>query len=331
MSLGGNKQIQLHDFKPGLEQFYADVLDGLRKQQKELPCKYFYDDKGSRLYEQICNLDEYYIPYTEVTIMETNIEEMAKLLGPEALLIEYGSGSSTKTRILLDHLYRLTAYIPVDISHEQLLRVTERLTLDYPGLDVFPVCADFTGNFELPTVNHTFKRRVVYFPGSTIGNLDPVRVKGILENIAAICGQDGGILVGVDLKKDQAVLHSAYNDDQGVTAAFNLNMLERINRELDCDFRLECFEHRAFYNPKEGRVEMHLVSLKDQAVHLNGVTITFTHGESIWTESSYKYNIDEFEQIAVAAGLKVEHVWTDERRWFSVQYLVNDSTAVPSS
>ncbi|MFC1932750.1 L-histidine N(alpha)-methyltransferase [Chloroflexota bacterium] len=318
-----SKQIRLHDFNPGQDYFRAEVLSGLQKPQKELPCKYFYDEQGSLLYELICALDEYYIPRTEVAIMEANIEEIVELLGSMVLLIEYGSGSSTKTCILLDHLHDLAAYMPIDICREQLLRVTEELVSAYPQLEVQPVCADFSGDLKLPIVNQSFHRRVVYFPGSTIGNFDPIQARRLLKSIAQMCGPGGGLLIGVDLKKNPTVLHHAYNDYQGVTAAFNLNLLKRINRELGSDFQTECFEHYAFYNPREGRVEMHLVNLKDQTVHLDDVTIPFVQGESIWTESSYKYKLDGFEQMAAAAGLKVKHVWTDERQWFSVQYLVN--------
>ena len=322
-----DKRIRLHDFEPGQDRFLAEVLSGLRKSQKELPSKYFYDEQGSCLFDRICTLDEYYIPRAEAAIMETYIEEMVDLLGPSVLLIEYGSGSSAKTRILLDHLRELAAYVPIDICREQLLRATRELVSAYSGLEVLPVCADYTCGFELPVPRRPSERKVVYFPGSTIGNFDPIPAKHFLEHIAGVCGPGGGLLTGVDLKKAPRVLHRAYNDRQGVTAAFNLNLLERINRELNCDFQLEWFEHYAFYNPREGRVEMHLVSLRDQTIHLDNVTIPFAKGESIWTESSYKFNLDEFEQMAAAAGFKVEHIWTDEQQWFSVQYLVNTEGA----
>jgi dimethylhistidine N-methyltransferase len=295
----------------------------LRKSQKELPSKYFYDEQGSCLFERICTLEEYYIPRTEVAIMEAYAEEIAALLGPNVLLIEYGNGNSTKTRILLDHLRQPAAYVPIDISRGQLLHTAKELVSDYPSLEVLPVCADFTSGFELPVADKPPAHKVAYFSGSTIGNFDPVPAKQLLERIGGVCGPGGGLLIGVDLKKDPGVLHRAYNDHEGITAAFNLNLLERINRELNCDFQLEWFEHYAFYNPREGRVEMHLVSLRDQTVHLDNVTIPFAKGESIWTESSYKFNLDEFEQMAAAAGFKVEHIWMDEQQWFSVQYLVN--------
>lgn len=320
-------QIRLHDFNPGRGRFLAEVLNGLRKAQKELPSKYFYDEQGSLLYERICALDEYYIPRVETAIMVAHIEEMVELIGPRVLLIEYGSGNCLKTRMLLDHLHEPVAYVPIDISREWLLSAAEELVADYPGLEVLPVCADYTSGFDLPVPRRPSDRAVVYFPGSTIGNFDPVPAKLFLEHIAEVCRPGGGLLIGVDLKKDPHVLHRAYNDSQGVTAAFNLNLLERINRELNCDFELGWFQHYAFYNPGEGRIEMHLVSLRDQTVHLDDVAIPFVEGESIWTESSYKFNLDEFQQMATAAGFKVERAWTDNQQWFSVQYLINTGGA----
>jgi len=311
-----------YDFKPGRESFLAEVLIGLRKSQKELPSKYFYDERGSRLFERICELEEYYIPRIEHSIMEAHIREIAELIGPRIILVEYGSGNCEKVRFLIDHLHDPVAFIPLDISREQLLNVTKKLASIYPRLQVLPVCADYTSNFKLPIPRQASKRTVVYFPGSTISNFDPRPAKHFLEHVARVCGSNGALLIGVDLKKDPTILHSAYNDREGITAAFNLNLLERINRELECDFQLDQFHHYAFYNPRESRVEMHLISQKDQVVHLNNETVSFIRGESIWTESSYKYNLSDFEQMASAAGFKVERVWLDERQWFSVQYLV---------
>jgi len=311
-----------YDFKPGLGSFLAEVLIGLRKPQKELPSKYFYDERGSQLFERICALKEYYITRTEASIMQAHIKEMVELMGPRVLVIEHGCGNCEKVRFLMDHLHDPVAFIPIDISQEQLLQVAKELDSIYPQLQVLPVCADYTSSFELPVPERESKRTVVYFPGSTIGNFDPIPAKHFLEHIASLCGSVGALLIGVDLKKDPAVLHSAYNDSEGLTAAFNLNLLARINRELDCDFQLDGFEHYAFYNPRESRVEMHLVSQRSQVVHLDGKTISFAKGENVWTENSYKYNLDEFEQMAAAAGFRVERVWVDERQWFSVQYLV---------
>ena len=322
-----SRRLRWHDFEPGRKQFLADVLAGLRKEPKELPCKYFYDERGSRLYERICQLDEYYIPHTEASIMAAHIGEMAELIGQRVRLIEYGCGNCEKVRFLLDHLDDPAAYVPIDISREQLKRVAEELSAGYPELEILPVCADYTSRFTLPASGRESQRTVVYFPGSTISNFAPISARKFLEQMAQVCGTGGGLLIGVDLKKDPAVLHRAYNDSRGITAAFNLNLLERINRELGADFHPERFEHNAFYNSEQSRVEMHLVSQRDQTVHLDNTAIAFTRGETIWTESSYKYSLDEFERTAAAAGWRVVRVWSDDRRWFSVQYLVNAPSA----
>jgi dimethylhistidine N-methyltransferase len=311
----------LQDLTQGQQRFLAEVLSGLRKPQKELPSKYFYDERGSRLFERICGLEEYYIPDTEASIMEDNIDEMVELIGPGVQLIEYGSGDCIKVRLLLDYLHDVVAYLPIDISQNQLLRVSEDMALQYPEMEILPVCADYTSDFKLPVPKRRSQRIVVYYPGSTIGNFDPIPAKNFLEHIAGVCGVGGGLLIGVDLKKDPSLLHNAYNDREGVTAAFNLNLLRRINIELDADFQTDWFEHYAFYNPAEGRVEMHLVSLKEQVVNIGNHSIFFAQGESIWTESSYKFNLEEFRQLAATAGFKVRKVWTDDRQWFSVQYL----------
>jgi dimethylhistidine N-methyltransferase len=322
-------QIVLPDLRPGQSSFMQDVLDGLSKERKELPCKYFYDERGSLLFEIICTMDEYYIPYAEKEIMETRIEEIVNHLGRNVLLVEYGCGDCRKTRILLENLRDMAAYVPIDISWDQLLRVTGELGCEYPTLELLPVCTDYTNHIDVPVAEKRVDRRVVYFPGSTIGNFNPAEAHSFLEGIAEVCGPGGALLIGVDLKKDPRILHAAYNDSRGVTADFNLNMLVRINRELEGDFKLDQFEHYAFYNPLHGCVEMHLVSLKEQFVHLNGMTIPFAEGESIRTENSYKYGLGEFEELAAGAGFRVKRVWTDKRRWFSVQYLLNLGGFIP--
>jgi dimethylhistidine N-methyltransferase len=321
IDMKNTNSISPHDFRPGRERFLTEVLDGLRKPQKELPSKYFYDERGADLFKCICSLEEYYIPRTEASIMQANIAAMVEIIGPGVLIIEYGCGDCKKVRFLLDHLPDPVAFVPIDISQKQLGRAVKELTSDYPRLEVLPVCADYTSSLEIPHPKRDFSRRVVYFPGSTIGNFDPVPARQFLKHVAGVLGPDGALLMGVDLKKDVARLHRAYNDSQGVTAAFNLNLLERINRELNCDFQVDCFRHYALYNPRESRIEMHLVSQKEQTVHLGSAAIHFARGESIWTESSYKYNLDEFQEMAAAAGLRVERLWTDPREWFSVQYL----------
>ena len=288
--------------------------------RKELPSKYFYDDVGSQLFEQICELDEYYLTRTELAIMQEHTQEMAALLGPQCLLIEYGSGSSTKVCLLLDALEDPAGYVPIDIAKEQLLRSVAALSLAYPDLEVLPVCADYTSDFELPMPSKPVSQRVAYFPGSTIGNFDREPAKRFLRQIARAC-VGGGLLIGVDLKKDFNILHRAYNDSQGVTAQFNKHLLVRINQELDANFQLNQFGHYAFYNPGQSRIEMHLVSLKNQTVRIRETEISFKLGESIWTESSYKYTVEEFAHLAATAGFSVERVWTDSRQLFSVQYL----------
>ncbi len=310
------------DLHPELKQFLSEVLQGLSRTPKELPTKYLYDKRGSDLYEQICSLDEYYIPRLEIRIMKDNIREIVGLLDSNANLIEFGCGSCTKTRILLDNMPDLAVYIPIDISRGQLISVTDELSVNYPELQILPVCADFTGSFRLPLPEHPGRRNVVYFPGSSIGNFGPESGRRLLANIANICQPGGALLIGVDLKKDPDVLYRAYNDSEGITAAFNLNLLSRINRELGADFNLDSFQHEAFYNQEMGRVEMHLISLKDQAVHIDDTQIPFLRGESILTENSYKYNLDGLTAIAGDAGFDVENVWTDDKGWFSVQYLV---------
>lgn len=313
--------VRLYDFKPEQEQFREEVLYGLRKSPKELPTKYLYDEAGAELYERICGLEEYYIPRTERAIMERHIGEIVELLGSNVTLIEYGCGSCTKTRILLDNMQDMAAYVPIDISQEQLEQVTANLGQRYPGLEILPVCADYTRDFRLPSPKKAGDRTVAYYPGSSIGNFSPPSATELLSGIAGACGSGGALLIGADLKKDITTLYRAYNDSDGVTAAFNLNLLTRINRELNGDFRPENFRHSAVYNREEGRIEMHLVSLKEQTVHLDNTGIPFAAGESIWTESSYKYDLDGFRQIATAAGFTVEKVWTDDKNWFSVQYL----------
>ncbi len=314
-------QLRLHDFTPEPANFRSEVIHGLQQPHKALPSKFFYDEQGAQLFEQITRLDEYYPTRTELAIMRHHVTEMAALLGPRCLLIEYGSGSSTKTRLLLDALQEPAGYVPIDISKEQLLDAATELAARYAALEVLPVCADYTAYYEVPVPEQPVARRIVYYPGSTIGNFHPEQAQQFLQSVAAICGPNGGLLIGVDLKKDPVMLHRAYNDAAGVTAAFNLNLLVRINHELGADFQRDRFRHYACYNPGASRIEMHLVSLGEQTVHLGDVEIGFKRGESIWTESSYKYNLDDFARLAAGAGLEVERVWTDPAQLFSVQYL----------
>lgn len=302
--------------------FRRQVLRGLRRSPKELPCKFFYDERGSRLFDAICDLDEYYPTRTELAIMRRHAADMANRVGPDCLLIEYGSGSSVKTRLLLDRLRRPAAYVPVDISREHLLRAASALAASYLGLEVLPVCADFTAPFSLPRPARSAARRVAYFPGSTIGNFRPAAAVALLRQMAAQVGPGGGLLIGYDLRKSRAVLEPAYDDRLGVTRAFNLNLLARINRELGGDFDLDHFRHRAFYNGRRGRVEMHLISDRKQVVRVGGEEFHFAEGESMRTECSYKYTAGGFGRLAAQAGFSGVAAWMDEKRWFCVQYLV---------
>lgn len=314
--------LSLLDFHPETESVRDEVLDGLRDTPKHLPSKLFYDERGSQLFDAICELDEYYPTRTEQAIMETHVEAMGEAIGPEALLVEYGSGSSMKTRILLDHADDLAGYVPIDISRDHLMQAAETIAARYPELDVLPVCADYTADYHLPEPAVSPERTVVYYPGSTIGNFTPEAARDFLAHIAGQVGPEGGLLIGVDLQKDEALLRAAYNDAKGVTATFNKNLLRRINRELDADFDLGRFRHEAIYNAGEGRIEMQLISEADQQVTVAGVDIPFATGERITTEYSYKYTVKGFAALAAAAGWSVEDVWTDADRLFSVQYAV---------
>jgi dimethylhistidine N-methyltransferase len=303
------------------------VLDGLSRPVKRLPSKYFYDQRGSELFERICEQPEYYLTRTEIGIMRAHGADMAACIDRDALLIEYGSGSSVKTRLLLDQLVqkaRLAGYAPVDVSREHLMAASGAIARDYPGLPVHPICADFTTTFALPAVAR-MARRVVYFPGSTIGNFAAPEATALLARIAGqIAGNTshmGGALIGIDLQKSEAVLSAAYNDAQGVTAAFNRNVLEHINRELGGDFDLTRFAHRAFYNAQRGCVEMHLESLAAQEVSVAGRCFTLAAGERIHTEDSHKYTQPGFASMAEQAGLAMRRSWTDEDARFAVVYV----------
>lgn len=310
-----------NDSGPEQQQMLKEVLDGLSRAQKMLPSKYFYDERGSELFEQITSLDEYYPTRTEKKILENHINEIAERVGSESVIIELGSGSSQKTRLLLDHLPDLSAYVPVDISEKYLQKVANDLREEYPNLPIVPVCADYTQPFDIPHIDRPFEYYVVFYPGSTIGNFQPHQAQKFLQSLARFLIPGGGMLIGVDLKKDVEVLEKAYNDEAGVTADFNKNMLVRINRELGADFEVENFRHKALYNREQGRIEMHLVSEANQQVHLNGTTIDFQKGESIHTENSYKYSLEEFREL-VSNWFEVEKVWMDDNEFFSIQYLV---------
>ena len=290
------------------------MIAGLSLPQKTLPPKYFYDAAGSRLFERICRLPEYYVTRAEFALTRANIGAIARFAGRGCELVEYGSGESLKTRLLLRAL-RPAAYLPVDISPAALEKAAKQLARDFRWLKVLPVLGDFSRPIELPRARAP---RVVYFPGSTIGNLDPEEAHAFL---AMTRDQAGRMLVGVDLKKDANVLHAAYNDSRGVTAAFNLNLLARINRELGADFDLRRFSHYAFYNAAAGRIEMHLVSLARQSVRVAGHRFRFDRGESIHTENSYKYSAEGFRALAARAGYAGKKLWTDRKGLFALHGL----------
>lgn len=303
-----------------LDDFLPDVLDGLTSTPKTLPSKYFYDETGSKLFDQICDLDEYYLTRTELGIMRRHSDEMAETIGAGSMLIEYGSGSSLKTLVLLDALQPEVHYVPVDISGDYLYSIADGLRDRYPAIEIDPVCTDFTQVFDVPDSDDA--HRVVYFPGSTIGNFGPGEAIELLSNIAELVGPGGGLLIGVDLWKSPEILHPAYSDSSGVTAEFNYNLLRRINEELDADFVISRFQHEARVNAAEHRMESHLVSRADQVVEIDGTPIPFAKGESIHTECSYKYTQPMFAELAGEAGFDVDRVWRDEQINFSVQYLV---------
>lgn len=313
--------LHLLDYHPQPDDFASDVLRGLSHRPRTLPCKYFYDERGSALFDAICELPEYYPTRTESRIMRDHVDEMVDAIGPDALLVEYGSGSSTKTRILLDAIEQPAGYVPIDISREHLLKSAASLAERYPELEILPVCADYTRPFNLPRPSRPARSTVVYFPGSTIGNFLESEAVGFLRNAGKVCGRGGAMLIGVDLDKSPDLLVPAYDDAAGVTAEFNLNLLRRINRELGGDFDLGAFRHEAKYNSARHRVEMHLVSARPQLVRVAGRTFAFDEGETIHTECSHKYTTERFAAMAGSAGFRVEQVWTDERNLFSVQYL----------
>jgi len=299
-------------------ELYRDATEGLSKGQKQLPSKYFYDERGSGLFEQICELDEYYPTDCEMEIMRRYIDEIAQCTGGNVQLIELGSGSSLKTRLLLKHCKGINMYVPVDISGSYLKSVAEKLSKEFPEIEIYPVAADYTLPFEIPEAKSASKR-VVYFPGSTIGNFTRKEAKQFLGRIAGSLVPGDGLLIGVDLKKDIAVLEAAYNDKKGVTAEFNKNILKRLNRELGTDFDVGQFRHKAMYNRDKGRIEMHLESTKNQVVRLNGQQISFEKGEAIHTENSHKYTTQEFETLAGENFSRIK-TWTDSRDYFSVHY-----------
>ncbi len=314
--------VRFYNFLPEGTSFLGEVLSGLALPRKALPPKYFYDARGCSLFEQICELPEYYPTRTELAIMREHAAAMAKFLGPDCQLIEFGSGSSRKTSILIEQL-RPPLYVPIDIAGEAMQTAAAGLAQTFPWLNINGVCADYTRALTLPVfVGVPIRKKAVYFPGSTIGNFTPEEAVEFLQLARRMVGAGGALLIGVDLKKDKPVLDAAYNDAAGVTAAFNLNLLARINRELGGDFQLQRFRHRAFYDEALGRIEMHLESLAAQFVHVGGERFSFGQGETILTEISCKYSVDEFRAAAQRAGFASGHTWTDAANLFSVHGMI---------
>lgn len=301
-----------------------EIIRGLSSPRKKLSPKFFYDERGSRLFEAICDLPEYYLTRTEISIMREHMPAIVQCVGPRARVIEFGAGAGLKTRLLLDHLEQPVAFLPVDISGDHLEAVAQTFAREFPDLEILPVAADFMHPFPLPESRREPRRNLVYFPGSTIGNFGPRSAVELLRVMHEEAGEGGALLIGVDLQKDRKTLERAYDDRAGVTAEFNRNMLRRLNREFGADFNLETFRHRAIYNEAAGRIEMHLVSTVTQEVHLGQECFQFERGEALTTEYSYKYSLDGFRELVRQAGFSVQQTWVDSRRWFSIHFCTRD-------
>ena len=307
------------DQQPAAGDSRAELLEGLLQENKQVNPKYFYDHQGSELFEQITQLEEYYPTRTELSILNDYAEEIATYCGSDCVLIEPGSGSSEKVRLLLDTI-KPAAYVPLDISAEFLYQSAVKLGREFPWLNIHAICADFVEQWQTRTQLPT-GRRVIFYPGSTIGNMEPAQATKFLANLRQWIGKEGGVLVGVDLQKPEHLLNAAYNDSQGVTASFNLNILNSLNKMVDANFNRQDFSHHAFYNSDQQRIEMHLVSNNKQSVQVNGSTISFNEGETLHTENSYKYSLESFTSLSNAAGFALEKSWVDEEQLFSVHYL----------
>jgi dimethylhistidine N-methyltransferase len=319
---GHSGRVRVTDLEPAASDFLCETIAGLSALPPTLPSKFFYDERGSDLFRQICELPEYYITRTETALLEKYVGEMAASIGTNAELVGFGTGAGLKTRMLLQHLDNVIAYVPVDISKQRLIDSAHELSRIMPDLEILPVVADYMQEFELPQPSRRRDHIAVYFPGSTIGNLQPASARDFLQRICRLCGRDGGLIIGVDLEKSREVLHAAYNDSAGVTAEFNRNLLVRANRELGANFVLECWRHRAVYNEQEHRIEMHLVGEKDQIVRVGGQEFCFATGDAIISEYSYKHTIEGFAELAGSAGFRKANVWTDPQQWFAVFHFV---------
>jgi dimethylhistidine N-methyltransferase len=310
------------DLEPAASDFLAEAISGLTKKPRTLPSKFFYDERGSDLFLEICELPEYYVTRTERAILREHAPEMAASIGANAELVGFGTGAGTKTRLLLHELENPIAYVPVDISKQRLIESAEALSREMPLLEILPVCADYLQPIRLPRPSRAPEHIAVYFPGSTIGNLEPEVARDFLTRVCRLCGHSGGLIIGVDLQKAPEILEAAYNDSAGVTAQFNLNLLVRANRELGADFNLTRWRHRAIYNQTLGRIEMHLLSKGEQQVHLGGHEFRFAANEKIITEYSYKHTIPGFTALASAVGFRLSRTWTDPQHLFAVFHFV---------
>jgi dimethylhistidine N-methyltransferase len=303
-------------------EFREAVLAGLQRTPRAIPPKFLYDARGSALFDAICELPEYYLTRTETEILRGCADEIAELAGPGCALVEFGSGSSVKSRLLIEAMHELVAYVPIDISRQHLDGTAKRLRRDYPSLNVEPVSADYMSLSELPADVSAARRRIGFFPGSTVGNFEPDQAIAFLRRARTLLGNQGALVLGADLKKDPQRLHDAYNDAAGITAQFTLNLLRRMNRELDANFDLAAFAHEAFYNPVEGRIEIYFRSLRPQTVTVAGRTFVFREGERVHTEYSYKYDDDGIARLAQRTSFGIARTWTDPARSFAVVYLV---------
>lgn len=311
---------------PEEDSFLADVLDGLCRHPRSIPPKYFYDAHGSHLFDLICDTPEYYPTRTEIGILKQFGTQMAELIGKTCVLIELGSGSATKTPLLLQHLAENSVYLPIDICEPHLMQSTQRLQAMFPAFEMHPLCTDYMLLPMLDMGRHQNKRKVIFFPGSTIGNCMPDEARKLLQHASILAGEDGALLIGVDSKKSPDILNAAYNDANGHTAAFNRNLLFRMQRELGAKVDPDGFLHYAYYNAEMGRIEMHLISQRAQTIYLNGEHFHFKLGESIHTENSYKYTVQEFQELARSAGWHPKMVWSDCAGLFHVHYLSRSAT-----
>lgn len=314
-------EIHIYDYAPDIGDSLSELLAGLRQTPSYLSAKFNYDERGAKLYEELCQTTDYYLTRTERAIMQQNMQQISDCLSDTLLIVEYGSGNAQKTRLLFEHLPQVVGYIPVDISREQLIEVSKDIAATYPHIEVLPVWADFNQLADLPLPTRHFERRLFFYPGSTIGHSPPAEAVQLLQQMRAQCQPGDALLIGVDLVKDPALLVRAYDDRDGIIREFSWrNPLQSLNQQFGADFQIEQYRYLARYNAQEGCIEMDLQSRVDQTVHINGEAFTFAAGELIRRAVAYKYSIDAFQALVAQAGWQSEQVWTDDRQWFSVHY-----------